>query len=631
MSVVDLAIHPRAAQIQRGRAFPIVIVGHVDHGKSTLVGRLLHDTDSLPAGKLEQLKAVSARRGLDFEWSFLLDALQVERDQGITVDTTQIWFATAQRRYVIIDAPGHKEFLKNMVTGAAQADAAILVVDAVQGLAEQTRRHAYLLQLLGIRQVAVAINKIDLIGHDEARFNAVAQAVRDYLADIGIEVAALVPVSARQGDNIASRSPHSAWYQGPTLIGALDAFAPRSHPVEQPLRLPVQDLYRLDDRRIVVGRIESGRLAVGDRVRIAPLGREATVASIETWRAGAVSHAARDSAGAGDSVAFTLDEEVFVERGALVTAPDQRPREGTRLAVRLFWLDRAPLKSGDRVTLKLGTAERDVEIESITEVLDVETLDRADATQVERNGVARVILRARRPLALDLYDTLPRTGRGVLIRGPQIAGGLVVEAVLPQAAATTGDTVAVACSVGPAERARANGHRGGVLWLTGLSGAGKSTLAMAVQRALFAQGRQVAVLDGDNLRHGLNRDLGFSDADRSENVRRIAETAKLMAEAGLIVIVSAISPLAAHRAMARTIIGDGFHEVYVRADLATCEARDPKGLYRRARAGEIARFTGISAPYEAPETADLVVDSMQLSLPEASGKLLDWATQSFAA
>ncbi|MEK9970675.1 MAG: adenylyl-sulfate kinase [Ferrovibrio sp.] len=594
------------ASLQQGRAFPIVIVGHVDHGKSTLVGRLLHDTDSLPTGKLEQLKAVSAKRGLEFEWSFLLDALQVERDQGITVDTTQIWFTTQQRRYVIIDAPGHKEFLKNMVTGAAQADAAILVVDAAQGLAEQTRRHAYLLHLLGIRQVAVAVNKIDLIGNDPMKFRAVAESVRNYLVSIGIEPQAIVPLSARMGDNIASRSAAMPWYQGPTLIGALDAFSPRAMPVDQPLRLPVQDMYRYGDRRIVVGRIESGRLKVGDRIRFAPLGREATVATIETWNGPDRQRPAPTEAKAGESVAFTLDEDVFVERGALGSAPDNRPVDANRFTVRLFWLDKQPLRKGDRLTLKIGTAERDADVESIVETLDVETLDADSAHQIERNGVARVVLRVRPPLALDLYDTLPRTGRGVLIRGPQIVAGLVVETA---ATRVSTDITAVDSSVTVQERIDMNGHRGGVIWMTGLSGAGKSTIAMSAQRLLFSRGRHVAVLDGDNLRHGLNRDLGFTEADRLENLRRMAEVAKLMAANGSLVLVSAISPLQTFRDMARQIIGEDFREIYVKADVALCEARDPKGLYRKARSGEISNFTGISAPYEVPQNPDFELDT----------------------
>jgi len=609
MSAVPVALESfdqQRASLQQGRAFPIVIVGHVDHGKSTLVGRLLHDTDSLPTGKLEQLKAVSEKRGLQFEWSFLLDALQVERDQGITVDTTQIWFTTQQRRYVIIDAPGHKEFLKNMVTGAAQADAAILVVDAAQGLAEQTRRHAYLLHLLGIRQVAVAVNKIDLIGHDPAKFKAVADAVRNYLVGIGIEPQAIVPLSAREGDNIASRSTQTPWYQGPTLIGALDAFSPRALPVDQPLRLPVQDLYRYGDKRIVVGRIESGRLKPGDRIRFAPLGREATVATLEHWTGPGRPMPAPVEAKAGESVAFTLDEDVFVERGALGSSPDHRPIDANRFTVRLFWLDKQPLRKGDRLTMKVGTAERDAQVESIVESLDVETLDADTAQQIERNGVARVVLRVRPPMAIDLYETLPRTGRGVLIRGPQIVAGLVIETA---ATRVSTDITAVDSSVTVQERIEMNGHRGGVIWMTGLSGAGKSTIAMAAQRLLFSRGRHVAVLDGDNLRHGLNRDLGFTEADRLENLRRLAEVARLMAMNGSLVLVSAISPLQRFRDMAREIVGEDFREIYVKADIALCEARDPKGLYRKARSGEIKNFTGISAPYEEPQNADLVLDT----------------------
>ncbi|PJI39509.1 adenylyl-sulfate kinase [Ferrovibrio sp.] len=609
MSAVPLSIETldqQRASLQQGRAFPIVIVGHVDHGKSTLVGRLLHDTDSLPTGKLEQLKAVSEKRGLQFEWSFLLDALQVERDQGITVDTTQIWFTTQQRRYVIIDAPGHKEFLKNMVTGAAQADAAILVVDAAQGLAEQTRRHAYLLHLLGIRQVAVAVNKIDLIGNDAAKFKVVADSVRNYLVGIGIEPQAIVPLSAREGGNIASRSLNTAWYQGPTLIGALDAFSPRALPVEQPLRLPVQDLYRYGDRRIVVGRIESGRLKAGDRIRFAPLGREATVATLEHWTGPGRQMPAPTEAKAGESVAFTLDEDVFVERGALGSSPEHRPIDANRFTVRLFWLDKQPLRKGDRLTMKVGTAEREAQVESIVESLDVETLDADTAQQIERNGVARVVLRVRPPMAIDLYETLPRTGRGVLIRGPQIVAGLVIETA---ATRVSTDITAVDSSVTVQERIDMNGHRGGVIWMTGLSGAGKSTIAMATQRLLFSRGRHVAVLDGDNLRHGLNRDLGFTDADRLENLRRLAEVAKLMAANGSLVLVSAISPLQRFRDMAREIVGEDFREIYVKADIELCESRDPKGLYRKARSGEIRNFTGISAPYEAPQNADLVLDT----------------------
>lgn len=612
-----------AASTQRSRAFPIVIVGHVDHGKSTLVGRLLHETGALPTGKVEQLRAVSEKRGLEFEWSFLLDALQVERDQGITVDTTQIWFHTQQRRYVIIDAPGHKEFLKNMVTGAAQADAAILVVDAAQGLAEQTRRHAYLLHLLGLRQVAVAVNKIDLIGFDADRFNDVAAAVRGYLASIGITAAQIVPVSAKEGDNIAEASAKTPWYHGPTLLEALDGFPDRAAAVEQPLRLPIQDLYRVDDKRIIVGRIESGSLKVGDRLRFTPGGREANVASLEAWG----NQAAPVAAVAGESVAFTLDEDVFVERGGLATAPDAPPLESTRILARLFWLDKEPLHAGQRLTLKLGTAETDALVEAIEEVIDVETLLPAKADHVERNGVARVILRSRKPLALDRYESMARTGRGVLARNFHIVAGFVVESA---EGGRLADLTRVDASVSQADRAQLNGHRGGVLWLTGLSAAGKSTVAMAAMRQLFNRGRQVYVLDGDNVRHGLNRDLGFTPEARTENIRRLAEAARLMADAGLIVLVAAISPSQADRDQARGIIGEGFREIFVSADISVCQQRDPKGLYKRALAGEIANFTGVSAPYEAPRQADLVVDTGTLPPIQAAQILIEYAERQFA-
>lgn len=624
MAIVKLTDRIKAAsKTQRSRAFPIVIVGHVDHGKSTLVGRLLHDTGSLPTGKVEQLRAVSEKRGLEFEWSFLLDALQVERDQGITVDTTQIWFHTAERRYVIIDAPGHKEFLKNMVTGAAQADAAILVVDAAQGLAEQTRRHAYLLHLLGLRQVAVAVNKIDLIDHDAARFHAVADSVRGYLAGIGIEAAAIVPLSAKQGDNIAERSDQMPWYQGPTLLEALDAFPDRKADFDEVLRLPIQDLYRVDDKRIIVGRIESGTLKIADRLRFTPGGREANVASIEAWG----DKVAPLEAKAGESVAFTLDEDVFVERGALATTPDQAPLETTRVLARLFWLDKEALHVGQRLTLKIGTAEADALVETIEEVIDVETLQPVKAAQVERNGVARVVLRTRKPLALDRYETMARTGRGVLARNFHIVAGFVVESA---EGGQLADVTRVDASVTASDRAQLNGHRGGVLWLTGLSAAGKSTLAMAAMRLLFARGRQVYVLDGDNVRHGLNRDLGFTPEARAENIRRLAETAKLMADAGLIVLVAAISPAQADRDHARGIIGSGFHEIFVSADLDICRSRDPKGLYKRALAGEIANFTGVSAPYEVPRQADLVLDTGSLAAPQAAQLLVDYAERQFS-
>jgi bifunctional enzyme CysN/CysC len=614
-----------AAIIERDqRALPIVIVGHVDHGKSTLVGRLLHDTGSLPEGRLAQLEASSARRGAPLEWSFLLDALQLERDQGITVDTAHIWFTTARRRYVIIDAPGHKEFLRNMVTGASRAEAAVLVVDAKQGLSEQTRRHAYLLHLLGLEQVAVAVNKMDLVGYDEARFQAMRDEVGDYLGGLGIAAQALVPVSARHGDNIAAPSAAMPWYAGPTIVAALDGFAPRAVPVERPLRLPVQDVYRQGDKRLIVGRIESGSIAVGAAVRLSPTGRTARVAAIEEWNRAAP----RGAAAAGDSVALVLDEEVFGERGQVLSAAAAPPLEAITIAARVFWLDEEPLAAGRRLQARIGTREIDATVVGIEHVVEIESLAHSAAAKLERGGVATALLHGVVPFSFDRFQDNPATGRGVLLANGRVAGGFVVERAVQLAQQR--NLTAVAPSVARAERERANGHRAGVVWLTGLSGAGKSTIANGALRRLFDKGWQVQFIDADGVRAGLSTDLGFGREDRTENIRRVAHVAKLVAEAGTVALVALITPLRSHREVARAVIGDDFHEVYVRADLETCRARDPKGLYRLADRQQISAFTGLASPYEPPPAPDLVLDTAALDADRAVGRLVDYVERTLA-
>jgi bifunctional enzyme CysN/CysC len=595
----------------------IVIVGHVDHGKSTLIGRLLNDTQSLPDGKVEAVREMSRRRGMPFEWSFVMDALQAERDQGITIDTTQIHFRTKQRPYVIIDAPGHTEFLKNMVTGASSADAALLVIDAGEGALEQSRRHAYLLHLLGVKQVAVIVNKMDMVEFSQARFDDVSAEIRAYLNEIGVAPGVIVPISARHGDNVVTRSENLPWFKGPTLVEALDAFKPVASEDELPLRMPIQDVYKPDERRILAGRIETGRLRVGDTLHFSPINRTAKIVSIEAWnRETAI------TAKAGQSIGITLDQRIFVERGHVASLVSQRPIESHRLTVRLFWLASNPLTAGKTYTLKLATAEHRVSVEKIVEVLNIDDLTAGAADKVSRNEIADVVLHSRSLVAVDLAIDLPRTGRGVLLDGNDVVGGFVVT----QADAVDARNLQrVEHAVTPTERSRANGHHGAVLWLTGLSGAGKSTIAMGLERTLFERGRQVYVLDGDGVRQGLNGDLGFSPQDRAENIRRVAETARLFAEAGMIVVTALISPTREDRARAREIGGAFFREVYVAADLETCESRDPKGLYRRARVGEIPEFTGVSAPYEAPEAAELVIDTGALAIDEAVAELVAFA------
>jgi bifunctional enzyme CysN/CysC len=615
-----------AQNTSRERAFPIVIVGHIDHGKSTLIGRMLHDTDSLPTGKVEELKRVSERRGQPFEWSFVLDALQLERDQAITVDSTQIWFSTPARRYVIIDAPGHREFLRNMVTGAASAHAGVIVVDAKQGVSEQTRRHAYLLHLIGIPKVVVAVNKMDLVEFSEDRFKVVESEMIKYLADIGLEAQAMVPVSAANGDNIATRSDKMPWYSGPTVTESLDGFPRPAAPVERPFRMPVQDVYRYDGRRYIVGRVESGTLDTGSTITVWPTGRSAKVVSFESWQ----EKDKRTSISAGQSAALILDDELYIERGHVLTLPTAGPRMANALSARLFWLSRDPLRKGEALTLKLATAEYDIVVDSIDTVIDVSDLSRHRGHEVGQNGVAEVTLRCRGHITFDVFHDLPALGRAVLLDGYQVVGGCIIEGGEDIETASRNLT-AVPQSVTAAERQTANGYPGAVLWMAGLSGAGKSTLAMALQRELFKRGIHVYTLDGDNVRKGLNRDLGFSEEERDENLRRVAEVAKLFADAGIIVISAFIAPTNSARAAAREIVGEQFHEVFIHADLEVCESRDVKGLYAKARAGEIDDFTGISSPWEPPESPDLEVNTGELDLDQSLGKLVDYVERNILA
>jgi bifunctional enzyme CysN/CysC len=622
MATVSLAaVTPLKDHAAHGAALPIVILGHVDHGKSSLVGRLLHDTGSLPAGKVDDVRAVSQRRGREFEWSFVIDALQLERDQGITLDTSRIWFQTPARRYAVIDAPGHREFLKNMVTGAAAAEAAVLVIDASLGLSEQTRRHASLARLLGITHVIAAINKMDLVAFDPARFDAVAADATRYLGSLGIVPAALVPISAKRGDNVATRSESTSWYAGPTLIEALDALPPRRAATDLPLRLPIQDVYRQGAKQVVVGRIESGKLAVGDLIRIAPGDALARVAGFAGW------DRAPTMAQAGQSVALTLEEDVVVARGQVVASTANPPLQGFALAVKLFWLGAAPLVAGRRLRLRVATATHEVEVASIDRAIDIHDLTPAAADRVDPDGIGEVTLVSATALVADRFHDHEATGRGVLLDGEQVVGGCIVESVAPRPQDRF--TVAPQSSVALAERVRANGHGAGVLWLTGLPGAGKTTIAMLAQRALFERGRQVVVLDGDALRQGLNRDLGFAPAARSENIRRTAEVAKLLRNGGAIVIVALVSPARDDRDAARAIVGEAFHEVHVAAPLEACRQRDPKGLYRKAEQGQIIGMTGVSAPYEPPPAAELTVDSAGLSPDEAADALIAYAERAF--
>jgi bifunctional enzyme CysN/CysC len=568
---------------------------------------------------------------MPFEWAFLMDALQAERDQGITIDVSHIHFRTPIRDYVLIDAPGHREFLKNMVTGAAQADAAVLVVDAREGIQEQTRRHSYLLHLLGIRQVVVAVNKMDLASFSENRYHQLSQDIRHYLGELGLDLqhTQVIPVSARDGDNIVRRSMRMTWYEGPTLADSLDCMQQPVSVLEMPLRLPVQDVYKFDDRRIIAGRIETGHLRLGDILLFSPSNKTARVTSLEAWNARTQPVAAR----AGQSVGVTLEEQLFIERGEIASLVANPPMLSNVFRGRVFWLGRTPLKVGKRYKMKLCTAEYVVEVQAIERVIDVTDLGMREATEVERNAVAEVILRARGSIALDPFDHNMLTGRFVLVEDYDIVGGglISMEGYADQRPAGIKSTniFMVEHRVPEPDRWRMNGHRGGILWMTGLSGAGKSTLAFTLEHYLFQRGYQVYVLDGDNVRHGLCSDLGFSPEDRVENIRRVGHAAILFARAGFLVITAFISPYRADRDRVRALAPDLFREVFIEADLETCEQRDPKGLYAKARRGEIDKFTGISAPYEPPKSAEMQIDTVNHSIEECLAQLNDYVSRTF--
>ena len=617
----------------------IAIVGHVDHGKSTLVGRLLHDTNTLPDGKVEAIQKMCERRGMDFEWAFVMDAFQAERDQAITIDAAHIWFSTKKRDYVIVDAPGHREFVKNMVSGAASCSAALLVIDAGEGVREQSRRHAYFLHLLGLTRIVIAVNKMDAVDFDEARFGVVEADIRDYLDELGITPSHVVPVSARDGDNIAIRSDRCDWYSGPTVTEALDTITLPQVDSAAPLRMPVQDIYHFDDRRIVAGRIESGSLKVGDELLFSPSNKRVRLRCIESWP----DNDGRSSAEAGQSVGLQLDEQIFVERGEVISHVVTPPLESNVFRGHLFWLGHEPLTTGKQYKLKLGTLEAPVTVQSIDRVIDIDDLAMTEAASgeavIERNGVGEVVLRSRAMLALDEFTTNQRTGRFVLVDGYDIAGGGIISmrGYPDQRQLITdksSNLTAVDYGISDVARQQRNGHRGGVVWFTGLSGSGKTTIALEAEKQLFQKGYQVYVLDGDNVRSGLNANLSFSPEDRAENIRRVGEVAALFADAGFVVLTAFISPYRSDRVRAREAAerkaNGAFREVFVKASLAVCEGRDPKGLYRKARAGDIPEFTGISAPYEAPEEQELIIDTDGQTVDQSVAALVDHIEKNFS-
>lgn len=532
----------------------IVIVGHVDHGKSTLVGRLLADTGVLGDGKLEKVQATCRRQGKRFEYAFLLDALEAEQDQGITIDAARVFFRTELRDYIIIDAPGHIEFLKNMVTGAARAEAAVLIIDAKEGVRENSRRHGYLLSMLGIRQVVVVVNKMDLVDYDREVFDRIVGEYRAFLDEVGIRPRCFIPISAREGDLVAGPSDAMAWYDGPHVLSAVDAFAKQPGRADLPLRMPVQDVYkwnpRGDDRRVVAGRVEAGRLRVGDRVVFSPSNKTSTIASIEAFAAEPPAEVS-----AGRSAGITLSEQLFIERGEIMSHLRQGPEVGTLLRVNLFWLGKNPMEPGRRYKLKLGTSQTEVGIERIVRVLDASELGASiTKKRVDRHDVADLVLRTRQPVAFDPSERIEATGRFVIVDGYDIAGGGIVRELVPdenqqlRLESRIRDIEWVRGDITAEQRADLLGHGASMVMLTGEAGVGKHAVARVLERRLVEAGNHAYLLDGKNVVLGVDSDIALDDRDAL--VRRFGEVAHLFLDAGTIVVSTTnVIGLGDHRAL----------------------------------------------------------------------------------
>ena len=589
----------------------LVTCGSVDDGKSTLIGRLLHEARAVPADQAAALPLIDGEPDL----SFLVDGLSAEREQGITIDVAYRFFDIGQRRFILADTPGHEQYTRNMVTAASTADIAIVLIDARKGVLTQTRRHSRLLALLGVRRVILAVNKMDLIDATREGLDAIVNDYRAFAASIGLTDVTAIPLSARRGDNVMTPGVAMPWYAGPTLMAHLEAMRV-SVTVPGPLRMAVQGVSRPDgDSRGLMGRIAAGTARPGDAVRVLPSGVEAVIERIVTMDGDL------DEAGTGQSVTLTLSPDVDVSRGDLIAAAEAPPEVADQFEAHLVWMSERPLLPGRSYWLKLGTTTVPARISDLRHKVNVDTGEHLAAQTLCLNDIGLCTLALDAPVAFEPYAANRDLGGFILIdrMSNETAGAGMIRFALRRAT----NVRPQALTVSRTDRASLKRQSPLVLWFTGLSGAGKSTIANAVEQRLLAEGLHSVLLDGDNVRHGLNRDLGFTDADRVENVRRVAEVARLMTDAGLIVLVSFISPFREERRMARERMEPGeFIEVFIDVPLAVAEARDVKGLYAKARAGRLSHFTGIDSPYEAPETPELRIDAAACPADEAADRIM---------
>ncbi|MEM0986367.1 MAG: sulfate adenylyltransferase subunit CysN [Pseudomonadota bacterium] len=599
-----------------------ITCGSVDDGKSTLIGRLLYDSKMIFEDQLATLEADSKKvgtQGGEIDFALLVDGLAAEREQGITIDVAYRFFASDKRKFIVADTPGHEQYTRNMATGASTADVAILLIDARRGVLTQTRRHAFITYSLGIRRIVLAVNKMDLTGYDQSVFNEIVADFEDFAAELGgdLEIEP-IPMSALKGDNITVKTPATAWYDGPTLMQYLDEVPVDDQRAGASFRMPVQWVNRPNlDFRGFSGQIASGTVKPGDRIKILPSAKDSKVERIVTLDGDL------DMAQAGQSVTLTLADEVDCSRGDVIATAEDPAEVSDQFQVRVLWMSDQPLLPGRKYLVKIGTKQVPATINAPKYGIDINTLtDRASRTlELNEFGVCTIALDE--PVAFDPYKSVREMGGFIII--DRLTNNTMGMGLVDFALRRASNIHWQALDVTKDLLAEQKGQKPVVLWFTGLSGSGKSTIANALQQRLFATGKHTFVLDGDNVRHGLNRDLGFTDADRVENIRRVANVSKLMVDAGLITLVSFISPFRSERRMARKLVGEGeFVEIYVNTPLDVAEKRDVKGLYKKARAGEIKNFTGIDSPYEPPRSPEIDIDTVSCTAEEAAEQIFSW-------
>ena len=597
-----------------------ITCGSVDDGKSTLIGRMLYEAQMIFEDQVASLKADSKRHGTqagEIDFALLVDGLAAEREQGITIDVAYRYFNTDRRKFIVADTPGHEQYTRNMVTGASTADVAVILVDATQGVLTQTCRHSFIGSLLGIQHVVLAVNKMDLVNFDRAVFDDIVETYREFSDRLDFKSVTPIPVSALQGDNVVQPSARTPWHSGPSLLGFLEMVEVRQSQLNHPFRFPVQWVNRGNsDFRGYAGTVVSGSIAKGQQLRVLPSGEIATVAEIVLYRD------RLDKAVADQAVTITLDRDVDVSRGDVLVATDTPCEVSDQFDVSLVWMNEEPGFAGRTYWLKLGNSRLNATLSDIKFKYNVNTLEQLSSHGLELNEIGRATLSLDKAVPFEAYRDCRAMGSFVLI--DRYSYTTVAAGMINFALRRAQNVHRQALTVDKHARAKLNGHRGRVLWFTGLSGAGKSTIANALEQVLHAQGIRTYLLDGDNVRHGLNKDLGFTDADRVENVRRVAEVAKLMVDAGLVVSVAFISPFRSERDMARALFDEGeFLEIHADVPLETAEARDAKGLYKKARKGELPHFTGIDSAYEPPESAEIVLPTGELSVDACVARILE--------